>query len=390
MHSVGEQQPHDLEWSPDLNFTWTSSTVWGFPPVPHFSSFPAMQQPTGCLPIANTVPLPIIAQQQQHQHSQQAETSFLHTFQCDSGPAHLVGGSMLIGVTTGGYTPNFVDSTVAQVTPSPAAMSYPISPAPIQPFWGTHPSQQELPVISHGSSPIEEQLGFMAATGMSHQQQLSQPLFQQGISINSPLDSVFPEQPVPFECFGQSAPPRFSLPPRPLVKSPAPSQVQKARRKRFVAGTKRTSQTCPQPGCSREFALPSMLNKHLKDHDKPEKCEFCPYSAAFPRAVDRHVAAKHKDEAKEKGLDLGGRCPMCDKTFSRRDNIRKHVRRKHPGADSHQPQRRNPQIGLLPLAASVPTLSSPSASDSGSGISFDLDQGLGMLEWNAMFQDDDL
>ncbi|KAH7023847.1 hypothetical protein EDB80DRAFT_56023 [Ilyonectria destructans] len=77
---------------------------------------------------------------------------------------------------------------------------------------------------------------------------------------------------------------------------------------------------------------PCDLRRQRKKGERPEHCKSCPRRFGFRRDLERHVVAKHKHEAKVMGLSLETiRCkhPSCTKTFSREDNLTRHLKNHH-------------------------------------------------------------
>lgn len=98
--------------------------------------------------------------------------------------------------------------------------------------------------------------------------------------------------------------------------------VEKFRRKlqlkkhEIQVHTKAFPHTCPQ--CSKGFLnMPSYL-KHLAIHRRENECPFCP--ATFPKwsLLVEHRRSVHRN-------DISFACDLCDKTFSRKCNIKQHL-----------------------------------------------------------------
>ncbi|KAF1836957.1 hypothetical protein BDW02DRAFT_566548 [Decorospora gaudefroyi] len=93
-----------------------------------------------------------------------------------------------------------------------------------------------------------------------------------------------------------------------------------------------TSYHCTEPNCGRTFDLPGELSRHQRTHltgpERPHRCHTCPMSFLFRKDLLRH-SRTHQD-----GPDSPFRCPVssCSHTagFSRKDNLRRHIRRWHP------------------------------------------------------------
>ncbi|KAH6998903.1 hypothetical protein BKA56DRAFT_665436 [Ilyonectria sp. MPI-CAGE-AT-0026] len=77
---------------------------------------------------------------------------------------------------------------------------------------------------------------------------------------------------------------------------------------------------------------PCDMRRQRKKDERPELCKFCPKGFGFGRDLKRHIIAKHKHEAKTMGLSVEKfRCkhPSCTKTFSREDNLTRHLKNHH-------------------------------------------------------------
>jgi hypothetical protein len=82
----------------------------------------------------------------------------------------------------------------------------------------------------------------------------------------------------------------------------------------------RTSFTCDQ--CSREFPAQGLLNRHLKSHSKPYKCEKCEKGFALKLDLLRHAKARHVDRSTYYDCPNAG----CSFKSPRRDNLARHQR----------------------------------------------------------------
>jgi len=90
----------------------------------------------------------------------------------------------------------------------------------------------------------------------------------------------------------------------------------------------------PCKDCDKRYKLPYQLRKHERIHSKPCKCSLCSYSTAQRKDLDRHYWTTHENYAREHNIpdDKIG-CPYC-RERGRSDNIRRHIRRKHPDRSS--------------------------------------------------------
>ncbi|KAK7404116.1 hypothetical protein QQX98_010074 [Neonectria punicea] len=90
---------------------------------------------------------------------------------------------------------------------------------------------------------------------------------------------------------------------------------------------------CPKEDCDRSYRIESQLTKHLKTHDKPLKCKAdkgCNVRQAQQRDMDRHYRTAHKKYAEKQGiLEKPSKCRLCGETFTRPDNLHKHMKKKH-------------------------------------------------------------
>lgn len=84
--------------------------------------------------------------------------------------------------------------------------------------------------------------------------------------------------------------------------------------------------TCPQ--CKKLIAK-NYWSGHLKIHSPDRKWYVCPYEGCggeytTSSNLDAHVRVKHVQQRIA--------CGLCDKTFSYKQNLKKHMQREHPGA----------------------------------------------------------
>lgn len=66
-------------------------------------------------------------------------------------------------------------------------------------------------------------------------------------------------------------------------------------------------------------------------HTRPHHCKKCPTRTAERRDLDRHYWAWHPKFAARLGLPRPEQpgCSLCAKTFTRKDNLTRHVRNCH-------------------------------------------------------------
>ncbi|KAE8141226.1 hypothetical protein BDV38DRAFT_237580 [Aspergillus pseudotamarii] len=91
---------------------------------------------------------------------------------------------------------------------------------------------------------------------------------------------------------------------------------------------------CSYPKCRnrRGFTLRAHLTRHMRIHNKPVQCLHpqCNFRAAEQKDVRRHAVAAHSMWAKHQWKIEGPfHCDVCSTTFTRKDNLRKHCKRKH-------------------------------------------------------------
>lgn len=65
----------------------------------------------------------------------------------------------------------------------------------------------------------------------------------------------------------------------------------------------------------------------MRIHVKPVKCPRCDYTAAEQNCVRRHIEVNHKSWAKENWKVVHFSCEVCDKTFTRKDNLQRHQKK---------------------------------------------------------------
>lgn len=94
--------------------------------------------------------------------------------------------------------------------------------------------------------------------------------------------------------------------------------------------------------CQKAFARISDMNKHIKYHTKPISCQVCGHNFGRQRDLLRHQHGVHKDLFGEEEFPcLFEECKKAGVKFSRRDNLGRHLRRRHGGGgdkDQGQPE----------------------------------------------------
>jgi len=93
---------------------------------------------------------------------------------------------------------------------------------------------------------------------------------------------------------------------------------------------------CPQPGCTHPgHKRRCDARKHHKSHTKPYACRVrgCPYRSSNAKDRERHYDTRH-------ATTRHPACPApgCGVLKSRVDNMRDHIRRKHPEMDHKGPE----------------------------------------------------
>ncbi|KAK3374284.1 hypothetical protein B0T24DRAFT_290896 [Lasiosphaeria ovina] len=69
--------------------------------------------------------------------------------------------------------------------------------------------------------------------------------------------------------------------------------------------------------------------RELRKIKRPVKCAYCSLGSTYTRELKKHIRAKHKDIARELGMLEEFPCDLCARTFTRRDNLIRHLRSKH-------------------------------------------------------------
>ncbi|KAK3940306.1 hypothetical protein QBC46DRAFT_341712 [Diplogelasinospora grovesii] len=185
-------------------------------------------------------------------------------------------------------------------------------------------SPSSLQAIPHFLPPSAPQIGFL-----QHVQMANQPALQP-LPRLAPAGSVrngggsFEEDPFSSQ---QAAPPMMMESPSIVFPPPmspvtatatSPNQKKKPRRKKTVAGSSCVSA------------------RERRKIEKPEKCPLCGAGFAYKADRDKHlVTGQHRAQAHNFGLStekfscLVGRCRALQKTFARKDGLKRHRKNKH-------------------------------------------------------------
>ncbi|OJZ81152.1 hypothetical protein ASPFODRAFT_198990 [Aspergillus luchuensis CBS 106.47] len=76
------------------------------------------------------------------------------------------------------------------------------------------------------------------------------------------------------------------------------------------------------------FSRKCDLQKHMRSHVKPVKCPICTVTKAQQVHMRRHMEVHHGGWARQ-WWQVGVVCELCGKSFTRRDNLRRHHRSQH-------------------------------------------------------------
>ncbi|KAK3900821.1 hypothetical protein C8A05DRAFT_35531 [Staphylotrichum tortipilum] len=81
---------------------------------------------------------------------------------------------------------------------------------------------------------------------------------------------------------------------------------------------------CDHQGCDQAYRLQCELDKHKNIHNRPRICQICGKGKAERKDLNRHMWARHPDEARRlkipKEEDI---CPVCGH-HGRKDNVKRH------------------------------------------------------------------
>lgn len=93
-----------------------------------------------------------------------------------------------------------------------------------------------------------------------------------------------------------------------------------------------TSSTCPYPSCDLVFKRQSLLNQHVaRKHVRRHHCDECEMAFNLKADLERHKKARHNSAA-----EAFFKCSEadCSLTFTRQDNLQRHLRRIHGCEDA--------------------------------------------------------
>ncbi|RAH65501.1 C2H2-type zinc finger protein [Aspergillus aculeatinus CBS 121060] len=76
------------------------------------------------------------------------------------------------------------------------------------------------------------------------------------------------------------------------------------------------------------FSRKRDLQKHMRIHFKPVECPMCTVTTAQQIHMRRHIEVHHGGWARQL-WQVGAVCKLCGKSFTRRDNLRRHYRTQH-------------------------------------------------------------
>ena len=110
---------------------------------------------------------------------------------------------------------------------------------------------------------------------------------------------------------------------------------------KFISPSCRSFRLLAAQVLARSHNLPTFhISRHWREKHEPHKpCKasgkggtICHSLFGSKKAMERHLKNEHPDFAKNPAngvKDQGGRCNACKKTFTRRDNYTRHMRKKH-------------------------------------------------------------
>ena len=112
---------------------------------------------------------------------------------------------------------------------------------------------------------------------------------------------------------------------------------------RFTQQQRSSSHVCPQ--CGKHLSCEANLRLHINNHLGVFKfhCDIC--SKGFQQKLHllAHMASSHNIES------LKSKCPVCEKTFSREDKMKTHLKLIHQGWTSTAPPKRWNYSAMLGL-----------------------------------------
>ncbi|KAF2260703.1 hypothetical protein CC78DRAFT_385907 [Lojkania enalia] len=89
---------------------------------------------------------------------------------------------------------------------------------------------------------------------------------------------------------------------------------------------------CTNPGCKKTFNRACDFNRHQKKHnERPYKCSFCDQAFLYPKDRIRHERTHNQISSPQPTVFCKVAGCSNDTGFSRRDNLLRHHRNKHPG-----------------------------------------------------------
>ncbi|KAH6965050.1 hypothetical protein EDB82DRAFT_288633 [Fusarium venenatum] len=90
--------------------------------------------------------------------------------------------------------------------------------------------------------------------------------------------------------------------------------------------------TCNWKGCKHKAATQEEHDQHMHRHRTCPKDDCTWESASEEKEKQRHVWTRHKRWAKQTNYpSISGMCCECDKMFTRKDNLKRHVDKYHKG-----------------------------------------------------------
>lgn len=93
---------------------------------------------------------------------------------------------------------------------------------------------------------------------------------------------------------------------------------------------------CDEPSCGRSFDRRAEMLRHQRIHlsksERPHKCDACDEGFLYPKDLERHKRT-HAEDSQSKIFCLVEGCSngTGGTSFSRQDNLLRHMRQAHPG-----------------------------------------------------------